>query len=355
MEEPPTSSRLYAATRKAPTATNASNHERPRERGATPIAPAPARPTARGARAARPGMRVPSGRPFSSSSACAATPSASANATSAQASRASANGRERRADRDVAQVPRRVRRVQQRQVVAPAAGLERVERRTPARAGGAVPRVRRHDRPTPPSEAQARRRRRPRRRRRRRTARSPAARSSGRERRWKVADARAEEAADLVPARRDDAARAGSPTRTYSSQSGRRAARQPELERWRSSRRAGRRARARASVGGRVLDVAEQVRERERVERARRRTAAPRRSPRRASAAGAAAASARRREHLGALVQPDDAAARPAGELERDRGGARRDVEHARRPGGVDARDEEPPPARVLAEGEQGA
>ena len=59
-------------------------------------------------------------------------------------------------------------------------------------------------------------------------------------------------------------------------------------------------------------------------------------------------------EHLRALVDPDDGAALLPHELERDCSGAGGQVDHhVRGPHSADARDEELPPARVLAEGEQ--
>ena len=66
-------------------------------------------------------------------------------------------------------------------------------------------------------------------------------------------------------------------------------------------------------------------------------------------------AAAALREHLGALVDPDDEAVLLAHELARDGGGARCDVEHGVGRPGVDARDEEAAPARILAEREHGA
>ena len=55
-------------------------------------------------------------------------------------------------------------------------------------------------------------------------------------------------------------------------------------------------------------------------------------------------------EHLGALVDADDVAVLLARELERDRCGAGRDVEHRVERLDVEPRDEEPAPARVLPE-----
>src|SRR4029450_9937389 len=58
-------------------------------------------------------------------------------------------------------------------------------------------------------------------------------------------------------------------------------------------------------------------------------------------------------EHLRALVEPDDAAARAAGERDGNRGGAGGDIEHGGLGGDLDPGDEEPCPARILAEGEK--
>ena len=109
----------------------------------------------------------------------------------------------------------------------------------------------------------------------------------------------------------------------------------------------------------RVVDVAQQVGERERVElavlerqrRARRPPAGePCASPRRAPPVAAPSSSI-----SGALVDADDVAVLLAHELERDRGGAGGDVEHRVGRPRVDPRDEEAPPARVLAEREHRA
>ena len=80
----------------------------------------------------------------------------------------------------------------------------------------------------------------------------------------------------------------------------------------------------------RVVDVAQEVRERERVEGRVRERQLARRAPRRAESAcePAARRAARRGEHLGALVEPDDAAAGAPDELDRDRARPGRDVEH---------------------------
>ena len=54
-----------------------------------------------------------------------------------------------------------------------------------------------------------------------------------------------------------------------------------------------------------------------------------------------------------ALIDADDRAALLADKLARDGAGAGRDVEHAVAGPGVDARDEESPPARILTVGEE--
>src|SRR5205085_9864386 len=60
-------------------------------------------------------------------------------------------------------------------------------------------------------------------------------------------------------------------------------------------------------------------------------------------------------QHLRALVEPDDGAAGSPDELDRGGRGSRRDVEDGVSWAGADARDEEPAPARILPEREQGA
>ena len=123
-------------------------------------------------------------------------------------------------------------------------------------------------------------------------------------------DARPQEAADLAHSRETRRPSSGSPTRVctrHSARSGRRSGRRTRASR--SARRARRRAPARASSRP-VLDVAQQVGEGEVVELRRRRTAAAR--PRRARAHAlaqpgvAAQPRPRAREHLLALVEPDD-------------------------------------------------
>src|SRR3954465_148059 len=91
-----------------------------------PIATAPASATTARAASVRDDNRVPSGRPCSSSSACAHTPTARKNAPSGAARRegeknragggahppAVQRGRDGRTQRDITQVPGRVGRVQ---------------------------------------------------------------------------------------------------------------------------------------------------------------------------------------------------------------------------------------------------
>ena len=142
------------------------------------------------------------------------------------------------------------------------------------------------------------------------------------------------------------------PTRTCSSQSGR----QSPRGRPNSSPAIvppGRTTRAElAQRRRRVVDVAQQVGEGQRVELAVGERQRARRSPRRARPGR----SSRRRASAsisGALVDADDGAALLPHELARDRAGAGRDVEDAVAGPGLDPRDEEAPPARVLAVGEE--
>ena len=138
-----------------------------------------------------------------------ATPTARKKAASAATRRSAWSvGRRRGAERDVAEVPRRVRRVQERDEVAPAARAQRVERRALSRRA-----CRRHRVPhitTPAAEAHPPHAA---------TAPIPAARHSSascgeRVARVEAVDARPEEAPDLVPlARRRARPSAGSPTR----------------------------------------------------------------------------------------------------------------------------------------------
>ena len=162
---------------------------------ATPIAHAAPIDTAAIAMSARRGIPVPSGRPLSSSSACAPMPTARKKATSAATSRPGRLRSERGADRDVAQVPDGVRRMQERDVLAQAAGRERVERGPSA---GALGHRRRPQTTIPP----------PRLRRRCCTSSTPAARQRPSNCSiWvslpELVDARPEEVAHLAPASRD--------------------------------------------------------------------------------------------------------------------------------------------------------
>ena len=171
-----------------------------------------------------------------------------------------------------------------------------------------------------------------------------------------VADARAEEAAHLVPAGRDD--RAGGRQADADVELPQRppdAARQAELLH-RDDAAGSHDASELAQRRGDVVDVAEEVRERQRVElgvgeRERLGAALAQLDPLREARVRDPLAPGR--EHLRALVDPDDRAlGRGARELDRDGGRAGGDVEHAacvRR----DPRDEERAPARVLAEREE--
>ena len=145
-----------------------------------------------------------------------------------------------------------------------------------------------------------------------------------------AADARPEEGAHLVPAGRDQPAR--------ERQSGAHVE-LPERTPWpsREAEFEPRHCSARPDDAcqlperaGRILDVAKEVGERERRERAvlegkLLRGALDEADPPRE--AGSLDSLVRRSEHLGALVEPDDAAAAPPQELPRDRAGAGRHVE----------------------------
>ncbi len=177
------------------------------------------------------------------------------------------------ADRDVRQVPGRVGQVQERDVVAPAAGCERVERgralsphagprarsRRPTTSAGSGRRRSRHARTPPPA---------------------PAAGSA----RWNAHDARAQELPDVVPGGCDQAAgeRQADAGVEVPEPAQRAARRQRELQV--AERRTRLQHPRQPGQGGvDVVDVAQQVGEREAVERRRRRTAAPRPGPRPAS------------------------------------------------------------------------
>ena len=232
--------------------------------------------------------------------------------------------RERRADRDVREMPERVRRMEERDVVAPAARTQRVERRPrPCRGHARRPQT---TMPPPtlsrracdvgeaglaPRVEEARLR--------------PVA--------PEVADARAEEAADLAPARRDDGSRRRQPdSHVELPERPPDAARQAELEhrhRPAGPHDAGELAQRR----GHVVDVAQEIRERERVELRvgeRQLLGASLAQLDPVAQPGVLDALAPGREHLGALVDPDDRAGRPArDELDRHGRRSRRDVEHA--------------------------
>src|SRR5207253_10724212 len=102
----------------------------------------------------------------------------------------------------------------------------------------------------------------------------------------------------------------------------------------------------------RVVDVAQEIRERESVEL---RVAERELLGARLHEAHAVRPPARGREHLRALVDADDGAAVLPDELAPDQPRPRRDVEHRLSGPDVDARDEEAAPARILAEGQQRA
>src|SRR5262245_49851374 len=169
-----------------------------------------------------------------------------------------------------------------------------------------------------------------------------------------AADARPEEAADLGPARRDEEA-----GRRQSQAHPRFPGRPPdaawhgELEHRDGAARPDH-ARKPVQRRARILDVAQEVRERQRRELAvgeRERLGAPL-----DQLHGQSARPLRRDgEHLGALVERDDRAAVAADELACDEPGAGGDVEHRVVGADVEPRDEEAPPARVLAEGEERA
>ena len=84
---PPNSSRLYAITPNVPAATNASSHHDTSTAPTTPMATAPTSPTTAMAPSTRWGILVWRGRPASSSSACAVSPTARKNASTVAPSR----------------------------------------------------------------------------------------------------------------------------------------------------------------------------------------------------------------------------------------------------------------------------
>jgi hypothetical protein len=173
-----------------------------------------------------------------------------------------------------------------------------------------------------------------------------------------LADARSQKGPDLVPAGRDKPPCEGEPDpyvelpeRTPEP------AREPELER-RDSPAGPDDARQLAQCRRGLLDVAEEVREREPVERAvleRKLVRAALDEPdpfRQPSCFDLPVACG---QHLGALVEADDPAACLPDELDRDGCRPRRHVEHFVAGPGLDPRDEEAAPAWVLAEREQTA
>ena len=170
-------------------------------------------------------------------------------------------------------------------------------------------------------------------------------------------DARAEEAAHVVPARRDHAAgeRQGESNVELPEHAPERPGRDPELER-RDRPAAARHARKLAHGRAGIVDVAEQVRERQRVELTvlewqllgipvDEANSLCESCPVDALTTGG--------EHFVALVETDDRAAGAARELDRHRGGSRRHVEDRLGRGDRHARDEETAPARILAEREK--
>ena len=257
-----------------------------------------------------------------------------------RAFRSDSSGRQRRPDDDVAEMPRRVGRMQQREVVAPAARSERVE--------GGTGQISSHGRPrstTPPPRLSVRALH----------ALDPGITPQLEDARQRVAgvevaDARAEETVRPRPSRATPRDRAAA---------GR--CRRRRLQRARSGCRPGtwNSSEAMRPPGrddpsqlperrGRIVDVAEEVGEGQRVEGCRPRTAAPRRAPRPGRFLGRdrheRCASPAAVEHLAALVDADDLAPVTAHELDRDRRRAGGDVEdeilglaprHARRGSGA--------------------
>src|SRR2546430_13579782 len=166
-----------------------------------------------------------------------------------------------------------------------------------------------------------------------------------------LADAAAEEIANLVPAGRDDPSRrrkhgtdVGAPERPPES------GRNGELEA--RDRAAGADdARELRQGRARIVDVAEQVGDRERVERGvlERQVLGARLD----QLYRCGQVLARDREHLRALVDADDRAAVLAEQLPCDRARAGRDVENFVARACLDPRDEKPAPLRVLSERKQ--
>ena len=91
MKAASSSSRLYATTMKPPPTTKAAIHGLMVNVPTIPIAIAPAIETTASTTSTRSGIRVFSGRPLSSSSACAPIPTARKNAASVHSRRSHAN------------------------------------------------------------------------------------------------------------------------------------------------------------------------------------------------------------------------------------------------------------------------
>ena len=172
----------------------------------------------------------------------------------------------------------------------------------------------------------------------------------------KGADALAEKGADTSPARRDDGTQRGQSDANVElpGRAGE-AAGQTEFEH-RDRSTGPDDASELAHRRRRILDVPEQVRERQSVEgvvcegKALR---APLDELDFFGEPGLGHAVATRVEHLPALVEAHDAAAGPAGELDGDRRRASGDVENGVVRADIHPRDEEPAPTRILAEGEE--
>lgn len=174
----------------------------------------------------------------------------------------------------------------------------------------------------------------------------------------KLADAGSQKGTDFVPAGRDEPACDREPDPYVELPEWTpKAPREPELER--SDCAAGPDdARELAQRRRGILDVAKEIREREPVERTvleRKLYRAPLDEPDPFRQACRLDPSAAGGQHLGALVEADDSAAGLPGELDRDGCRSRRHVEHLVAGPGLDPRDEEAAPARVLAEREQTA
>ena len=125
----PWSSRLYASTSSAPSTTSGASSGETTITPTTPIPTAPASPTAAITISGVRRSAVASGRPFSSSSACALTPTARKNAPSAAPNRSACTAvpRRRSARRSSDAIP--CRAMKERDEVTPSAGRQGVKRR----------------------------------------------------------------------------------------------------------------------------------------------------------------------------------------------------------------------------------